>query len=151
LFSSDPTIGIDVVRGFLSNPEQSSLLNPTTDNRYNTHTLGVAMQIRYSAGTSSNYTYPYLLQIAIQKCAPLFDLDSEFIGLGLYSDSIFIDMREIFEFWVESDNLIPNGMDFDTYDSFLETEILAAVGKVVLESRLENKTRIKYLCILLFH
>ncbi|XP_033757592.1 uncharacterized protein LOC117339972 [Pecten maximus] len=123
-------IDLEVIRGYLADPEQPSLFSQATDDRYNTHTLGVAMQLKFAENTSSNYTSAYLLEEIVKTCGPLFNLANEAMGLGLYSDSVFVDMRDLFEVWIESDSLIPyQGMDFNAYDNFLETLHTAAIGE----------------------
>ncbi|XP_069124119.1 uncharacterized protein [Argopecten irradians] len=126
-------IELEVVRAYLADPEQPSLFSQATDDRYNTHTLGVAMQLKFADNTSSNYNSAFLLEEIIKTCAPLFHLHEEAMGLGLYSDSVFVDMRDLFEVWVESDTLIPYPeMDFHAYDNFLETLHTAAIeGRIV--------------------
>ncbi|XP_060063958.1 uncharacterized protein LOC132544391 [Ylistrum balloti] len=129
------TVVIDlvIIRGYIADPEQVSLFSQATDDRYNTHTLGLAMQLKFAENTSSTYTPAFLLEEIVKVCGPLFNLENEAIGLGLYEDSVFVDMRDLFEVWVQSDSLIPYpGMDIIDYDNFLETLLTAAIeGRIV--------------------
>ncbi|XP_021360002.1 uncharacterized protein LOC110454681 isoform X1 [Mizuhopecten yessoensis] len=126
-------IDLVVVRGYLADPEQVSLFSQSTDDRYNTHTLGVAMQLKFAENTSSAYTPARLLEEVVKTCGPLFNLQNEAMGLGLYANSVFVDMRDLFEVWVAPDSLIPYpGMDKNAYEDFLETLHTAAIeGRVV--------------------
>lgn len=130
LFLTVAPLEVDIIRGYLANPEQVSLFSQSTDDRYNTHNLGVALQLKYTNETSSSYTPGHLLEEVIKACGPVFNMADEMIGLGLYSDSVFVDMRDLFEVWVESDSLIPYAnMDKNAYEDYLETIYTAAIGK----------------------
>jgi hypothetical protein len=65
------------------------------------------MQIRYRNGTGSEYTPQTLAQKAVEQCSPTFDIQNEAIGIGIYSDSVFVDIRDTFELWVEKNDLLP--------------------------------------------
>ncbi|XP_071129846.1 uncharacterized protein [Mytilus edulis] len=121
--NSDDLIEVEVIRGFISNPEQASLMD-VMDDRYETHTLGVAIQIRYKNGTlGPEFTPQRLAQKAVEQCSPVFNhtgSDEEAAGIGLYKDSVFVDIRDQFELWVEKDEYIPTGYTLETYTDFME-------------------------------
>lgn len=118
-YEGSDEVEIEVIRGFISNPEQAALMD-ILDNRYDTHTLGVAMQIRYKNGTSAKYTPQRLAQKAVEQCSPIFNKGGEAVGVGVYTDSVFIDIREYFELWVEKNDLIPKGMTLIQYQDFMD-------------------------------
>ena len=102
------------------------------DNRYETHTLGVAMQIRYKNGTGPEYTPQRLAQKAVEQCAPIFDLAEEHVGIGVYKDSVFVDIRDIFELWVANNDYIPKGYTLETYQDFMEERAELAKSKLFI-------------------
>ncbi|CAC5373291.1 unnamed protein product [Mytilus coruscus] len=121
--NSDDLIEVEVIRGYISNPEQASLMD-VMDDRYETHTLGVALQIRYKNGTvGPDFTPQRLAQKAVEQCSPVFNhtgSDEEAVGIGIYKDSVFVDIRDQFELWVEKDEYIPTGYTLETYTDFME-------------------------------
>lgn len=120
-------VEVEVIRGYISNPEQAAIMD-ILDDRYDTHTLGVAMQIRYRNGTGSEYTPQTLAQKAVEQCSPTFDIQNEAIGIGIYSDSVFVDIRDTFELWVEKNDLLPTGMTLEQYQDFMEKRASLAIS-----------------------
>ena len=116
----------------MSNEEQSALIQES-DDRYNTHTLGIALQLSYANGTSSNYTANRLLTKVLDVCSPIFDRENSNINLELYSsDTIFVAMDEEFVFWTNSDSLLPSGYTTEqAYSDYLEFRRQQAVGEVL--------------------
>lgn len=128
-------IEIEVIRGYISNPEQAAIMD-ILDNRYDTHTLGVAMQIRYKNGTGDAYTTHRLAQKAVEQCSPIFNYstsDSEAVGIGIYKDSVFVDIRDIFDLWVEKTDYIPTGFaSLEAYQDFMEERAQLANSRLFI-------------------
>lgn len=131
---NDLDINIEVIRGYVSNFEQAGLFEDS-DKRYNTHTLGVAMQIKYSAGSPDSHTPARLAQRAIDKCSPIFNEDDERVGIGLYSDSVFVDIRSPDDdlVWVEKNELIPGGMTLEQYSDHMYKRAELAIQNRIID------------------
>ncbi|KAJ8313017.1 hypothetical protein KUTeg_010390 [Tegillarca granosa] len=131
---NDPDINIEVIRGYVSNSEQAGLFEDS-DKRYNTHTLGVAMQIKYSAGSPDSHTPARLAQRVIDKCSPIFNEDDERVGIGLYSNSIFVDIRSPDDdlIWVEKNELIPGGMTLEQYSDHMYKRAELAIQNRIID------------------
>jgi hypothetical protein len=123
------------VRGYITDKEQRVLFDPLFDQRYNTHILGQAMQIAYT-NTSVNdttYTVHRLANSTVDNCAQSFYEAGQQMGIGIYEGSIYIDLRDEFEVWVEKAELLPNGIDIVQYDAALAERFVLAVGKLIIE------------------
>lgn len=132
--SGDPKIEIEVVRGFLSNTENNRKFDVINDKRFNRHNLGVALQLKYKNTTDLPSTHtPYrLFKAVIDKCAPRFYQANSAMGVGLYSDSVFVDMRSRFLMMEQSLENVPKGVDPNTFeDEVIQRYYLARGGKVV--------------------
>ncbi|XP_071106075.1 uncharacterized protein [Haliotis cracherodii] len=104
----DPATDIDVVRGFISTKEQQLTIDPF-DQRYNTFILGLAMEVKYNSSQNPNgHTLPQLAQAVVDTCAPVFAEGRQEMGMGLYADRVFVDMRDEFDVWTDNVNLIPH-------------------------------------------
>lgn len=144
LNASDPPIDIDIVRAFMSNEEQKSLIQ-SSDERYNTHTLGQALELRY-ASTVQNSTSVYnnvrLLKKIVDVCGPVFHNYGFNMNLGLYPKSVYVSMDEDqFLFWSSSESLIPQGFTEQEFDLYLEARREAA-----LQSRIVDPDDLKEAC-----
>ncbi|CAG2185787.1 unnamed protein product [Mytilus edulis] len=84
----------------------------------------IEVEIRYKNGTlGPEFTPQRLAQKAVEQCSPVFNhtgSDEEAAGIGLYKDSVFVDIRDQFELWVEKDEYIPTGYTLETYTDFME-------------------------------
>nr|XP_006820307.1 PREDICTED: uncharacterized protein LOC102808574 [Saccoglossus kowalevskii] len=130
---NDPFINIIIDRAYLTNDDQ--VVIPDTDPRYNHHVTGRAMQIRYnqSSGLDASVYTPYkLIKRAIHKCGSHFTVKGYSIGAGLYQDSVYIDMRDNFDAWVESDQVLPNGETEEEFRNKMELWLQKSVeGRVI--------------------
>ena len=50
------------------------------------------------------------------------------MGVGLYSDSVFLDMRRLFHMMAESLDYLPTDVSKDTFEEELEERYLLARG-----------------------
>lgn len=132
LFFKDPPIDIEIVRAFMSNEEQKSLIQ-SSDERYNTHTLGQALELRYAStveNTTSLYTNVRLIKKVVDICGPVFNNYGFNMNLGLYQKSVYVSMDEDqFLFWSSSETLIPQGFTEQQFDLYLEARREAALRK----------------------
>lgn len=120
-----------MIHSFMSTPEELENIDPLLDPRYDTFTHGIAIQIAYDRTTAPDTTLHSILrlaQTAIDKCAPLFEKEGTEMGIGLYPNSVFIDMRDVLEVWTETTSLLPVGMDMDAYHAQVEARYRSAVG-----------------------
>ncbi|XP_067670935.1 uncharacterized protein [Haliotis asinina] len=130
----DPTTGIDVVRGFISTKEQILTIDPF-DQRYNTFILGLAMEVNYNSSHNPNsHTLSHLVQVAVDKCAPVFAEGRQEMGVGLYADRVFVDMRDDFDVWTDNVNLIPREFgSIGVYKAELKIRFDAAIEKRLVD------------------
>lgn len=126
----DPLIEFEVVRGFLTNVQNKRKFDIISDKRFGVHNLGVALQLRYKqtdALTDAHTPYK-LLYTVVDQCAPRFyNLNpAKAMGVGLYSDSVFVDIRPSFHMMKETLDNLPEGVDRDTFENDLEDRFLLA-------------------------
>ncbi|XP_048764413.1 uncharacterized protein LOC125672258 isoform X1 [Ostrea edulis] len=136
LNASDPPVDIEIVRAFMSNEEQKSLIQ-SSDERYNTHTLGQALELRY-ASTVVNGTTVYnnvrLIKKVVDICGPVFNTYGFNMNLGLYPTSVYVSMDEDqFLFWSNSESLIPQGYTEQTFDLYLEARRESALQSRIVD------------------
>ncbi|ESO84934.1 hypothetical protein LOTGIDRAFT_235988 [Lottia gigantea] len=145
-FLTDPKINVDVVRGFMSTEEQQLKLAPS-DRRYNTMTLGTGFEIKYSSNNTVERPLYTLVKQAVDYCGPLFnDGVKEEMGVGLYQDKIFVDMRSDFDVWTKASNQLPEGKTLSDYrEDMLQRFELAVDNRIVDPDNLERA------CILANH
>lgn len=132
--NTDPAVEIEVTRGFLSNYENNRKFDAVQDKRINKHNLGVAMQIKYknTPDLPPSYTPYRLFKTAIDKCAPRFYLGKKAMGVGLYADSVYVDIRAKFHMMKESLDHMPEGANRETFeDEVTQRFYLARGGKIV--------------------
>ena len=114
----------------MSNEEQADLIQ-TSDERHNTHTLGIALQLRYNNESSTtNYTNNRLVLKLIDVCSPVFDNVDSNINIGLYRDHVFVSMDEDFVFWTSIDLLIPSGFTEQEFADYLRSRRELAIGEI---------------------
>lgn len=118
----------------MSNEEQKSLIQ-SSDERYNTHTLGQALELRYAntvENSTSVYTNVRLLKKIVDVCGPVFHNYGFNMNLGLYAKSVYVSMDEDqFLFWSSSESLIPQGFTEQEFDLYLEARREAALRKIL--------------------
>lgn len=133
----DPATDIDVVRGFISTKEQKLTIDPF-DQRYNTFILGLAMEVKYNSSQNPNgHTLPQLAQAAVDTCAPVFAEGRQEMGMGLYADRVFVDMRDEFDVWTDNVNLIPHEFgSLGVYKAELKIRFDASKGQFRLNIHL---------------
>ncbi|XP_033102568.1 uncharacterized protein LOC117105515 [Anneissia japonica] len=127
-----PAINIQVLWSYLTSTQRDSMLG-TEDPRYETPTLGRAMQVMYDAATvddSKSFTTRRLSNLIAHQCGPIFQTPGYQIGIGLYTDSVFVDLRSSFKAWVEDEELLSE----ETEEEFAQD--LRDRTKAALESRL---------------
>lgn len=78
-------------------------------------------------------SYPFafyrLLYTVVDKCAPRFDSVNKQMGVGLYSDSVFVDIRQAFHLMEESLDNLPDGVDRETFENNIKDRYVLARGK----------------------
>ncbi|KAL4240753.1 hypothetical protein ACF0H5_001544 [Mactra antiquata] len=133
-YRGGPKIEVEVLRGYLSNNENSVKFDVMNDKRFNRHNWGVAMQIRYKQNPNLPATHtPYrLFKTAIDKCAHRFYQHKQAMGIGLYADSIFVDVRPHFHLMKESMRHVPDDVDTSLFDDEItQRYLLARAGRIV--------------------
>lgn len=131
----DPEIKVEVWRGYLTNNQNQRKFDIINDKRYNTHNFGVALQLRYKQEPSLPATHtPFrLLYTVIDKCAPRFHDIRQEMGVGLYKDSVFVDIRKEFHIMKESLDNLPDGIEKDTFENELEDRFLLAKKRRIVD------------------
>ncbi|XP_050391144.1 uncharacterized protein LOC126810218 [Patella vulgata] len=136
----DPRIELEVVRGFMSTQEQLLKFDPS-DKRYNTMTLGTGFEVRYSASNTKTRPLHTLVKLAVEYCGPTFhESDKQEIGIGLYSDRIFIDVRTDFDVWTKFPEQMPTEYKSlaDYREDMLQRFELAVQNRIVDPDNLEE-------------
>ena len=77
------------------------------------------------------YVYFRLFKVAIDKCAPRFYQANYAMGIGLYKDSIFVDMRPKFHMMKQTLNNLPDGVDPNTFEEEVQQRFYLARGKAL--------------------
>ncbi|XP_076459559.1 uncharacterized protein LOC143292830 isoform X2 [Babylonia areolata] len=97
---SDGPVTLDVVRGFMTTPDRDVHFT-INDHRYVSSILGLSFEIRPNTSLSSrNVSLASLARLAVTLCTPVFqEKDEQQIGVGLYQDRVYVDMRDSFLFW----------------------------------------------------
>lgn len=126
-------VDIVVTRGFISNNQNKKTFDVIKDKRYNTHNMGLAMQIKYGGNLPATYTPFRLLHTVIDKCAPRFWQDKLEMGVGLYEDGVFVDLRKLFHLMAESLDHLPADVDRNTFEDVIEDRFLMARDKRVVD------------------
>ncbi|XP_022111291.1 uncharacterized protein LOC110990548 [Acanthaster planci] len=123
---------IKVLQGFMTKTEHNNinLLDP----RYGSPILGQGMELTYDPEHSDAMVHhpERLMRHAITLCGPSFVEAGFNIGIGLYEDSVFIDMRKTFHTWVENGDLLGPG---ETEEDFKNEQgrwlVRAVEGRIV--------------------
>ena len=109
----------------MSNDEQDTMIQ-LGEERYNTHTLGQALELKY-ANETVNITL--LLLNVIDMCGPVFDSDGFNMNVGLYWDSVYIGVSAAFTFWANPSYIVPDGYTKARYGTYLNQRRLSAIRK----------------------
>ncbi|XP_035662269.1 uncharacterized protein LOC118406388 [Branchiostoma floridae] len=119
--------------GYRSTPAQSNEYG-INDPRYNTFNRGYAMQLSYEDGVDTEtYNPARLATIAASQCGKLFKTAGVSIGLGLYTDSIFVDMRNEQELWVETSDALPADTSEDEWFDKTDEYVFASEEDRIIE------------------
>ena len=70
-----------------------------------------------------------LLYKVLDKCTLKFNAVKQAIGVGLYKDSVYVDMRTNFHMMEESVDYVPEGVDKETLANQLEDRYKLVKGK----------------------
>ncbi|KAK3092024.1 hypothetical protein FSP39_024509, partial [Pinctada imbricata] len=130
-WNSSGNVNILIDYAFMSNEEQSALIQ-SSDERYNRHNLGQALQLRYDA-PSDNYTLVRLTKKIIDVCGPIFNSSDSNINVGLYTDFVYVGMDEEFFFWANDPNLIPS--QYNGNESLFSIDLEARMA-LAIQSRI---------------
>ncbi|XP_052760655.1 uncharacterized protein LOC128203318 [Mya arenaria] len=125
---------LEVVRGFMTNKENRNKFDVINDKRFNTHNLGVAMQIKYRNPQAGQTPYKLFLT-AIDKCSPRFSQSGMAMGVGLYADSIYVSVRKSLHVMQETEEHLPESV---TMNDVTERYNLAKGGKIVDPTDVES-------------
>ncbi|XP_066265527.1 uncharacterized protein [Branchiostoma lanceolatum] len=124
---------IVVLVSYRSTPAQSNEY-PMTDPRYMAFNRGYAMQLSYEDGVDTTiYNPAQLATYAASQCGKIFKTAGVSMGLGLYTDSIFVDMRGEQELWVETSDALPDGMSEDEWFDKTDEYIFASEEDRIIE------------------
>ena len=64
----------------------------------------------------------------VHKCAPRFASINQQMGIGLYSDSVYVDIRQTFHLMEESLEHLPEGVDIKSFENDIYDRYLLAKG-----------------------
>lgn len=130
--STDGPVRLEVVRGFLTTPERDETLK-ATDSRYASGILGQSFEIRADASQSSvNVSLATLARLAVIRCTPEFKKAESEIGVGLYQDRVFVDMRDEFKFWNPSGSFPPQVKSAAEFRDYMQQLFSAAYdGRII--------------------
>ncbi|XP_025089371.1 LOW QUALITY PROTEIN: uncharacterized protein LOC112561236 [Pomacea canaliculata] len=92
-FNGPQAGSVEVLRGFLTTAERDELF-VTTDPRYFSGVFGMSFEVR-----AGNMSLADLARLAVKQCTPVFKKADREIGVGLYPDRVYIDIRLSFRFW----------------------------------------------------
>lgn len=96
---TDGPVTLEVIRGFMTTPERD-LAFTINDHRYVSSILGLSFEIRpNSTLANQNVSLANLSRVAVTQCTPVFQEVEQEIGVGLYKDRVYVDMRDDFIFW----------------------------------------------------
>ncbi|XP_070580394.1 uncharacterized protein [Ptychodera flava] len=130
---NESPVNVVVERAYLTAAEQDGEI-PNTDPRYNSHVAGRAMQIHYDTTglDPKHYTPMRLAKRAVHKCGPLFVAKQHSIAVGVYEKSVYVDIRDNFDAWVESEALLPVNTTEEEFRDDMEKWLLRSVeGRVI--------------------
>ena len=98
----------------------------------------VAVRLTYVGIVNIHLSFR-LLYTVIDQCAPRFYNvnPAKAMGIGLYSDSVFVDIRPSFHMMKETLDNLPEGIDQDTFENNLEDRFLLAQSKYSRQSKSE--------------
>ncbi|XP_071808816.1 uncharacterized protein [Asterias amurensis] len=105
----NPDVKVNVLNAFMTNKEHDNI--NFLDPRFSSPILGQSMELTYDPMNSDESTHhpERLMRQALLHCGPRFIKSGFNIGVGLYEDSVFIDMRKTFHAWVERSSLLGPG------------------------------------------
>ncbi|XP_078663209.1 uncharacterized protein LOC144906623 [Branchiostoma floridae x Branchiostoma belcheri] len=118
---------------YRSTPAQSNEYS-INDPRYNTFNTGRAMQLGYEDGVdTATYNPARLATIAASKCGKLFKSADVFIGIGLYTDSIFVGMMSEQLLWAETSDALPADTTEDEWFTKTDEYVFASEEDRIIE------------------
>ncbi|KAL8564023.1 hypothetical protein ACOMHN_024703 [Nucella lapillus] len=95
----DGPVTLEIVRAFMTTPDRDLAYN-VNDHPYVSAILGLSFEVRPNSSQSSqNVSLANLTRVAITQCTPIFQENEQEIGVGLYNDRVYVDMRDDFTFW----------------------------------------------------
>ncbi|CAH1266792.1 SHH [Branchiostoma lanceolatum] len=132
---------IAVLEGYLTPENQDDYFN-MSDPRYDRHTLGWAMRVGYygdQVDDPEKFSPVRLARFAVIKCGPLFSGVKKGIGVGLYKNSTFVDIREDAEFWVAEPDVLPVNVTVRDWEDEMAMLLEYAIeGRIIEPDSLER-------------
>lgn len=128
----NPDVKLKVLNAFMTNKEHDNI--NFLDPRFSSPIMGQSMELTYDPMNSDESTHhpERLMRQALLHCGPRFIKSGFNIGVGLYEDSVFIDMRKTFSAWVEKTNLLGPGETREDFKKEQARWLLRAVeGRIV--------------------
>uniref|UniRef100_A0A1I8J987 PKS_KS domain-containing protein n=1 Tax=Macrostomum lignano TaxID=282301 RepID=A0A1I8J987_9PLAT len=94
-----------VQRAYLTEFEERAMLEPASDARVGGHPDGVAMQVAFDSASplyrADRHSVWRLAEAAATICAPRFHEHRSLFGVGVYNESVYIDMRPVAKVWLQ--------------------------------------------------
>ena len=99
----------------MSTTDQNNIIG-NGDKRFNQFNKGKAMIVNYHPAKTNNTLLLRLVKSLIDRCANLFYKKGKHMGIGLYNEGVYVDMREAFDLWRGDDYEFPPGIREVDYD-----------------------------------
>ncbi|GFS00968.1 hypothetical protein ElyMa_001084300 [Elysia marginata] len=123
------SIEVTVERAFLTTEERDILIG-VDDPRYLSPILGLSMELSLNlslvSGGASNYPITSLAKLAIIKCGPIFQDGGMAMGLGIYSNMVYVDARDAFKVWNPSGAYSSGYNSVTAYNNYITSLYSAA-------------------------
>ncbi|CAH1794195.1 unnamed protein product [Owenia fusiformis] len=135
---TDLPVEIEVVTGYMTTVEERSKI-PESDPRYNMHSSGLAMAIKYKDGSGPTKDVQRLAKISMDKCSPLFHREGKRIHLGVYGNNVYVGLGETLNVWLESDDVTMGNMTIEENVAWFRKRSMQAIqNRIVDPDNLEN-------------
>nr|KAG5714696.1 hypothetical protein BaRGS_000184 [Batillaria attramentaria] len=130
---TDGLVRLEVVRGFLTTPERDETLR-ATDSRYASGILGQSFEVRADSSQSiTNVSLAAIARLAVIRCTPEFKKADSEIGVGLYHDRVYVDMRDTFKFWNPSGSFSTQVKSAAEFRVYMQQLFEAAYGSRIID------------------
>ena len=152
---TDSEATLTVVKAFQTNEDLGDM---RYDPRGYQHLLGRAIHVIYTSsldsGDFTNHSVTYnidrLVRSAVDACSPIFHRRGYSMGIGMYSDGLYVDARDTFDLWTDDTALIPAETTLDEYKGEMSTRIQFALGTEHIYYKLSKDTYILLLLIMVY-